>query len=670
MKYAAISEVGLKRKTNQDDYAIISEENIFIVADGMGGHQGGEMASKIAVEELKNFYALDDTLEMTQTEIDLDLDQQRLKNIKQAIRQASRAIYREACIHTEKRGMGTTVVILQLADGKAFVAHVGDSRLYKLNGTKIRQVTKDHSRLQELIDSSQISPEEAENYPFKNVITRALGSGMDIEVDTALFPYTEKDCFFLCSDGVSGVLKDNEIAAIISEFSDDPEQILQIIGDKVEEGGAPDNYTAILIIGDEYSAAEFEQIEHETSPIELDSFKLALNEEPIAECIDDETEDAEPEEKCEDSDEATVDETDDSFSDGDDDNDDDLTSFADTLDEDSLTVSPQSFMSEDDELDLLEKPAPALQGFRLYSEEEVIEQEKSEDFFLEKRKKRKIDGAKTSDHEEEQKKKSNILKKKEAKVKFSHVPDRNTEPSLRILDEEKNVFGDSDEEHEVTGVIKSKEKKKKSDKNFHLSPTSRKILLVITLLVALYVTLCFINNRMYWVRYNGEKNTCDILKGKFHPFESEVIYEIDVVPSELWMMMIQDHDIKTAVNDGKSFFSMEDMNTFIAELFFDLGQRYLAEDGLKQKLVAVNLFRRGKDYGLIEKHKTALLETLYAVAQEYQRIYELDKALATYREIQSLFPQYKDTTSHIQELEERISGAAGEDLTDETLSAH
>lgn len=649
MKYHSISEIGQKRKNNQDNFTIIKENQIFVVADGMGGHQGGETASRIAVEEVENFYKIGDTLDITKTDIEMDLDTQRLKNLKQAIRQASRTIYSSSRIDSKKAGMGTTIVVLQIVDEKAFVAHVGDSRVYKLNGKNIRQITKDHSRIQELIDTQQITPEEVENYPFKNVITRALGSGSDIEVDTSLFPYSPEDAFLLCTDGICGVLKDDEISAPIFKYPQHPELALKEMGELVEKAGSPDNYTAILIVGDKFGTNEEEFLE-DTGPVDLNDIiesKLPNSKKKIKANIF--TEKNTPANDDINTSEITIPDNkkiakEVSFDNENQENDEIQENDSETMKskevsekkiddftEDDFTVDQpeeDDYYNDNEEVDQIETPLPSLKGFKLYDEND--KQEITQDL---------------TSKDKTTKRKLFSQKKKQPK------PIENED----ILTDKENTAQFRIKKNSSIEKIHSPQRKPKKKKT--IEPNTKKYIILICLLLIFYLTLCVINNFTYWIQYDGEMNTLEIMRGNFHPFNKEVIYSIEVVKKELWMMMIQDNKIKRDLNQGKSFFRIEDLNTFIAKIFLDVGQRYITEGGLKEHLVAINLFKRGKEYGLRKKLNKQLVVAEYKVAREYEDKGDYIHALDFYDATNSLSLHFKDTVERIQKIVEQKKAA-------------
>ncbi len=247
MKAFGLTDIGLKRTTNQDAYYLDNEAQLFIVADGMGGHKSGDLASKLALSSICEYLdraheSADKDSELTEAE-KIEWEEQLCC---EALEYANRKIYEKAREAVEYNGMGTTLVLLRILYGHAVIAHVGDSRIYRIQDEVMEQLTKDHSRVQELIDQDKISVEEAERYPLKNVITRALGGAENVKVDTASFPLGKNDVFLLCTDGLSGVLSDQEILELVSANPGDPEEGCRRLVQRTLDQGAPDNVTVII----------------------------------------------------------------------------------------------------------------------------------------------------------------------------------------------------------------------------------------------------------------------------------------------------------------------------------------------------------------------------------------------------------------------------------------
>jgi protein phosphatase len=247
---AVITDVGLRRSSNQDSYLFSDELGLYVVADGMGGHSGGETASRIAIETIRRFYE-----ERAGQPTSLD-PVEEVEQLRQAVETANRAIFEHAQAHTELRGMGTTLVTLRVRGQTGYVAHVGDSRLYRVDGTGLRRVTKDHSRVQELIDAKQLTESEAQSILGRNIITRALGNRPHVEVDTQVLDLRSDEAYLLCSDGLCGVLSDEETYAVYrSSQPADPKAIVNQLVERVRQNGAPDNVTVILLLGHKHAEA-------------------------------------------------------------------------------------------------------------------------------------------------------------------------------------------------------------------------------------------------------------------------------------------------------------------------------------------------------------------------------------------------------------------------------
>lgn len=236
MKAWGITDKGIKRANNQD--FIYVGHNIFIVADGMGGHSAGEVASQLAVKKITE--NLEKKLKNVQE------DEQVMTLIREAIFYGNRKLREYAKIHTACADMGTTIVACVILLSKAFIANIGDSRAYLIRGGSIYQVTKDHSLVSEMLDRGQISSEEARVHPQKNIITRALGTDETVEIDFYMIDLIPDDILLLCSDGLTTVLEDAEILEIITSSTHYEEALNQLVN-KVNELGGPDNISIIII---------------------------------------------------------------------------------------------------------------------------------------------------------------------------------------------------------------------------------------------------------------------------------------------------------------------------------------------------------------------------------------------------------------------------------------
>ncbi|HYI45833.1 MAG TPA: Stp1/IreP family PP2C-type Ser/Thr phosphatase [Actinomycetota bacterium] len=232
------TDVGRVREGNEDSYLI--QEPLYGVADGMGGHLAGDVASQTAVEII------------TQKTDELGANPGALPQI---LTEANKVIWEKAHSDPSLHGMGTTTTLLLLKDGKAHFAHVGDSRAYMYRDGELSQVTEDHTLVQRMVNEGRLQPDEAERHPQRSIITRALGVDADVQVDTFSIDVAESDRFLMCSDGLSGMLSNAQIEQILAEMSDPQEAADQLV-EQANEAGGEDNITCVVIdiTGDSGSA--------------------------------------------------------------------------------------------------------------------------------------------------------------------------------------------------------------------------------------------------------------------------------------------------------------------------------------------------------------------------------------------------------------------------------
>lgn len=247
IRYAAKTDVGMKRTHNEDYFALIEDEQLFMVADGMGGHASGEVASKLSAEVMGEFYRHSKDQDATWPyRYDHNLSYVENRMVA-SIRLANAKIHESAAKNPQLRGMGTTIVAFIIKGNTAFVAHVGDSRCYRVRNGAIHLLTRDHSLLEDYKEARpDMTEEEARNFPHKNVITRALGMRDNVVVDISRVDLKDGDRFVLCSDGLSGMLTDEEIHDITRKH-DDLEQAVGELIDKANEAGGTDNITAMVV---------------------------------------------------------------------------------------------------------------------------------------------------------------------------------------------------------------------------------------------------------------------------------------------------------------------------------------------------------------------------------------------------------------------------------------
>ncbi len=236
MEIAALTDIGKHRKRNEDNVRAGECENFAyaVVADGMGGHKAGEVASEMAVQIIEK-----ELLENEQTEESL------INNIKGAYIDANSKIFKHAEENQKVLGMGTTAVLAVIYKGKLYIANVGDSRAYMIKKGEISQISKDHSYVQKLVDSGVITKEQAMNHPKRNYITRAMGTEEGIKADVFVKDY-RGETVLLCSDGLSGLVTDKEISDIVRESESLADAAKKLVEAANQKGGT-DNITVALL---------------------------------------------------------------------------------------------------------------------------------------------------------------------------------------------------------------------------------------------------------------------------------------------------------------------------------------------------------------------------------------------------------------------------------------
>jgi PPM family protein phosphatase len=246
IEVARRTHVGMKRTHNEDNLLVLPDENLYCVADGMGGHSSGEIASKIAVEELAEFFRMTSVDQDCTWPYKMDKSRNYDENrLQTGIKLANVRIFERSNSDARYRGMGTTIVTVHFRKGLAYVAHVGDSRVYLLRRGALQQLTEDHSLLNDYLKSKKLTPEEIEAFPHKNVIVRALGMKDSVQVDVARVEPEPGDVFLLCSDGLSGMLPDEKIQETLNT-TENLEVACSALIDLANEAGGNDNVTCIL----------------------------------------------------------------------------------------------------------------------------------------------------------------------------------------------------------------------------------------------------------------------------------------------------------------------------------------------------------------------------------------------------------------------------------------
>ncbi len=238
MKYihTSLSNTGQKRFDNEDACGVYNIDNglLCILCDGLGGNKAGEVASQLTVETIERIFHKEKSIDY-------------LERLKFAVTEANNLVHDKSSKESELRGMATTAEAMYFKEDNVYWAHVGDSRIYMLRNGKLKQLTKDHSLVQKLVDEGFLTLKEAENHPNKNVIMRALGDSPTIDIDLSKQKLHSRDDlkFFICSDGVTSVVQDSELEEILG--NNDLNFISGSLSNIIEERGAPDNYTFIII---------------------------------------------------------------------------------------------------------------------------------------------------------------------------------------------------------------------------------------------------------------------------------------------------------------------------------------------------------------------------------------------------------------------------------------
>ena len=226
---ASLTDTGRKRRHNEDAYVV--EPPLFAVADGMGGAQAGELASSLAAAALKDVQEPGGGGE---------------ERVDELIQQANRRVYERQSQDAAASGMGTTMTVALVEDGRVAIGHVGDSRAYLIRGRSLEQLTEDHSLVAELVRSGKLSPEEAEGHPQRSVITRALGTDPDVDVDTFSVETRPGDLFLICSDGLTSMVDDDMIMTEVASNRDDLKSAAKALVRAANNGGGEDNITVVF----------------------------------------------------------------------------------------------------------------------------------------------------------------------------------------------------------------------------------------------------------------------------------------------------------------------------------------------------------------------------------------------------------------------------------------
>jgi len=226
---AALSHPGRRRRLNEDSYVL--EPPLFAVADGIGGAKAGEVASGLAADAVQESFGDGATGEA---------------RVAALIEEANRRVFRRASEDREASGMGTTMTVALVEDERVAIGHVGDSRAYLYRGGRLEQLTDDHSLVAELVRSGKLTPEEAEAHPQRSVITRALGTDSEVDVDTFAVPAKPGDLFLLCSDGLTAMVDDDTIVEAIEQHRSNLAEAAKALVNAANRGGGEDNITVVF----------------------------------------------------------------------------------------------------------------------------------------------------------------------------------------------------------------------------------------------------------------------------------------------------------------------------------------------------------------------------------------------------------------------------------------
>lgn len=240
---AVRSDVGKVREINEDCVYLsepyTNELMIAIVADGMGGHLAGEIASKTAVETI--YQELQSTIQEQRT---IEEYQNALEFV---IRQANSKVYQQSINQEDYRGMGTTIIASIISPQWIIIGHIGDSRAYLFTENQVKQLTTDHSLVNELLKSGQISQEEAINHPKKNVLTRALGTDENVKIDMHVIEWSQDQTLLLCTDGLTNRLSEEKILSVVNQARLSPQEITDHLVELANQAGGEDNISVIVI---------------------------------------------------------------------------------------------------------------------------------------------------------------------------------------------------------------------------------------------------------------------------------------------------------------------------------------------------------------------------------------------------------------------------------------
>jgi protein phosphatase len=243
-----LTDLGKKRKLNEDSLGLFPENGLYVVADGMGGHAGGEIASRLAVDSVEEFIKLSANRDDITWPFEIDESKSKDENrLNVAIRLANSRIFQEALINKKLNGMGTTIVTALFAESHLYIGHVGDSRAYLIKNDEIKQLTDDHSVVYEQMRLGVLSKEDAKTHSLRNVLTKALGTEPDIRVDMRAEKAEAGNIYLFCTDGLTNMLTDEEMHNIVKNEGNNIENACRELIAAANRNGGIDNITVIIL---------------------------------------------------------------------------------------------------------------------------------------------------------------------------------------------------------------------------------------------------------------------------------------------------------------------------------------------------------------------------------------------------------------------------------------
>jgi serine/threonine protein phosphatase PrpC len=241
----AKTDIGMVRQNNEDNLYVMENSGLLVVADGMGGHASGEVASRIAIDVIKGYFDAQKAGKQLLAGSYRDEFSEATNQLCSAIYLANQAVFEASRGNVQWHGMGTTIAAVLITGKRLSIAHVGDSRVYLIRSGNIEQLTDDHSMVSEQVKQDIITREQARESEMKNILTRAIGVGEDVNVDLGELSLFDNDALVLCTDGLTNMVDDDEIISTVTAF-DDPSEVCERLVDMANKNGGKDNVTVII----------------------------------------------------------------------------------------------------------------------------------------------------------------------------------------------------------------------------------------------------------------------------------------------------------------------------------------------------------------------------------------------------------------------------------------